>query len=139
MMSSCSSLRLMLLALFLSVVNVLGHTGDARKLRCMEPPDRLYRRDPNRAVRLRPQVLASPLDILYVFAPPLAQHTNNSDTDIVLSYLVDEGRSIHAVVVDSCPSCNPYNIDLSPSAFMALAPLSVGRLHNVTWNYMQSN
>ncbi|KAF6750404.1 hypothetical protein DFP72DRAFT_911073, partial [Ephemerocybe angulata] len=29
MMSSCLSLRLMLLALFLSVVNVLGHTGDA--------------------------------------------------------------------------------------------------------------
>ncbi|TEB33898.1 hypothetical protein FA13DRAFT_1626740 [Coprinellus micaceus] len=33
--------------------------------------------------------------------------------------------------VDSCQGCSPSDVDLSPSAFMALAPLAVGRLHGV--------
>ncbi|KAF9444514.1 hypothetical protein P691DRAFT_763334 [Macrolepiota fuliginosa MF-IS2] len=44
------------------------------------------------------------------------------------------GKTIDATVVDSCPGCSQYSIDLSPSAFQALAPLSAGRIP-VTWSY----
>ncbi|KAF9448521.1 hypothetical protein P691DRAFT_792466 [Macrolepiota fuliginosa MF-IS2] len=44
------------------------------------------------------------------------------------------GKTIDATVVDSCPGCSRYSIDLSPSAFKALAPLSAGRIP-VTWSF----
>ncbi|EGN94580.1 hypothetical protein SERLA73DRAFT_96788 [Serpula lacrymans var. lacrymans S7.3] len=45
-----------------------------------------------------------------------------------------EGKSIDVTVVDRCAGCNKYSIDLSPSAFSALAPKSVGRMV-VDWSY----
>ncbi|KAF4612062.1 hypothetical protein D9613_003619 [Agrocybe pediades] len=45
-----------------------------------------------------------------------------------------QGKTIDATVVDSCPGCSQYSIDLSPSAFQALAPLDAGRIQ-VDWNY----
>lgn len=52
-------------------------------------------------------------------------------------FLIDQGRTIEATVVDSCQACGPQDVDLSPSAFTALAPLSVGRLHGVRWGYIR--
>jgi len=46
-----------------------------------------------------------------------------------------KARSLDVKVVDSCPGCPRYNIDLSTSSFLALAPLELG-LINVTWEYL---
>ncbi|EGN94578.1 hypothetical protein SERLA73DRAFT_188551 [Serpula lacrymans var. lacrymans S7.3] len=45
-----------------------------------------------------------------------------------------EGKSIDVTVVDECEGCSTYDIDLSPSAFSALAPESAGRIP-VQWTY----
>ncbi|KAH6912108.1 RlpA-like double-psi beta-barrel-protein domain-containing protein-containing protein, partial [Coprinopsis sp. MPI-PUGE-AT-0042] len=45
------------------------------------------------------------------------------------------GRTIEAQVMDSCPGCQEYDLDLSPAVFTALAPTSVGRIQ-VTWNFV---
>lgn len=42
------------------------------------------------------------------------------------------GKSTTAKVVDLCPSCATGNIDVSPSVFQKLSPLSAGRV-DVTW------
>ncbi|KAF9562855.1 hypothetical protein CPC08DRAFT_706368 [Agrocybe pediades] len=46
-----------------------------------------------------------------------------------------QGRNIDATVVDTCPGCSQYSIDLSPAAFSALAPLNAGRIQ-VDWHYV---
>ena len=43
------------------------------------------------------------------------------------------GKTVTAKVVDSCPSCGPGDLDMSPAAFQALAPLDVG-VEPVTWS-----
>ncbi|EGN94485.1 hypothetical protein SERLA73DRAFT_77873 [Serpula lacrymans var. lacrymans S7.3] len=45
-----------------------------------------------------------------------------------------EGKSVNVTVIDECAGCGGYDIDLTPDAFEALAPLS-GRLL-VNWNYV---
>lgn len=42
------------------------------------------------------------------------------------------GKSTTARVVDLCPSCATGSIDVSPTVFQALSPLSAGRIQ-VTW------
>lgn len=42
------------------------------------------------------------------------------------------GKSTTVKVVDLCPSCATGSIDVSPSAFQKLAPLSAGRVQ-ITW------
>ncbi|KAI0665505.1 RlpA-like double-psi beta-barrel-protein domain-containing protein-containing protein [Trametes maxima] len=44
-----------------------------------------------------------------------------------------DGKSVTVTVVDRCAGCALGSIDLSPSAFLQLAPIEVGRLHGVTW------
>jgi len=47
-----------------------------------------------------------------------------------------EGKSVVVTVVDRCASCmNSGDIDLSPTAFQALADLSVGVLPGVQWEW----
>ncbi|QRV99849.1 hypothetical protein RhiJN_27868 [Ceratobasidium sp. AG-Ba] len=44
------------------------------------------------------------------------------------------GKSTTATVMDSCPSCGPNDLDLSPAAFKKLGSLSTGVL-SVSWNF----
>ncbi|KAF8902711.1 riboflavin-aldehyde forming enzyme [Mucidula mucida] len=44
-------------------------------------------------------------------------------------------KSVAARVADLCPGCASDDLDLTSSAFEALAPLSVGRMR-VTWDYI---
>lgn len=46
----------------------------------------------------------------------------------------DNGQSVTVEVVDRCTGCNTFDLDFSPSAFEALAALSVGRIHSVGWS-----
>jgi len=46
-----------------------------------------------------------------------------------------DGRSVYAMTRDSCVGCRYYDLDMSPAAFEALAPLSVGRIQ-ISWNFM---
>ncbi|TFK38754.1 hypothetical protein BDQ12DRAFT_712698 [Crucibulum laeve] len=47
-----------------------------------------------------------------------------------------EGKSVRVTVVDRCADCEgEFNIDLTPVAFDVLADRSLGRLHNVTWDW----
>lgn len=62
-----------------------------------------------------------------------SQPSCNKNSLIHLGYL-DGGKTIDATVVDSCPGCSQYSIDLSPGAFQALASLDAGRIP-VTWWY----
>jgi hypothetical protein len=48
--------------------------------------------------------------------------------------VVDNGKTILAMIQDSCPGCKPYDLDLSPAAFKALAPIGAGRI-TVSWTY----
>jgi len=43
------------------------------------------------------------------------------------------GKTVTAKVVDSCPSCGPGDLDMSPATFKALAPLSIGAV-SVSWS-----
>ena len=62
-------------------------------------------------------------------------HHIQSRTTIELIHRVDQGKSVTAEVVDSCPGCGYYDLDFSPAAFEKLAPLSVGRLYGVSWHF----
>ncbi|KAJ3805711.1 RlpA-like double-psi beta-barrel-protein domain-containing protein-containing protein [Lentinula aff. lateritia] len=47
------------------------------------------------------------------------------------------GHSVTVEIVDRCVGCaGEYDLDLSSTAFSELAPLSVGRLTGVTWEYV---
>jgi len=46
------------------------------------------------------------------------------------------GKSVNATVVDKCVKCGYYDLDLSPSAFSALASLDAGRLLGVKWQWL---
>ncbi|KAK0629354.1 RlpA-like double-psi beta-barrel-protein domain-containing protein-containing protein, partial [Bombardia bombarda] len=50
---------------------------------------------------------------------------------IKISY---KGKSTTVTVRDRCPGCGYNDLDLSPAAFRALAPQSVGRISG-TWVY----
>jgi len=46
------------------------------------------------------------------------------------------GNSVTVKVVDECMGCTiPTSLDMSPTAFQMLAPLSVGRIHGITWEW----
>ncbi|TGO44483.1 hypothetical protein BOTNAR_0813g00010 [Botryotinia narcissicola] len=44
-------------------------------------------------------------------------------------------NSITAMITDECPGCGPNHLDLYPTAFTSLAPLSKGII-DVTWDYV---
>jgi len=44
-------------------------------------------------------------------------------------------HSVTVTVEDRCMSCAKYDLDFSTSAFQKLAPLSVGRLHGIQWQW----
>lgn len=46
------------------------------------------------------------------------------------------GNSIKVPVMDKCPSCDTYHLDLSQPAFAQLAPLSVGHVYGATWQFV---
>ncbi|KAJ7590311.1 barwin-like endoglucanase [Mycena floridula] len=46
------------------------------------------------------------------------------------------GRTVNVVITDKCAACAETDLDFSPAAFEALAPLSVGRLHGVVWTWL---
>ena len=48
------------------------------------------------------------------------------------------GKSVVVKVADTCPAneCTVGSVDMSPAAFKKLAPLSVGRLHGVSWTLL---
>ncbi|KAF8610026.1 hypothetical protein BDV93DRAFT_423707, partial [Ceratobasidium sp. AG-I] len=47
--------------------------------------------------------------------------------------LTANGKSVYAKMRDSCPSCGYNDVDLSPKAFEALAPLDDGVV-TVSWH-----
>ena len=50
------------------------------------------------------------------------------------------GKSVYAVVVDSCPGCGDSDLDMSPAVFKALANngLDDGVL-TANWNFLKRN
>ncbi|KAI0061491.1 expansin family protein [Artomyces pyxidatus] len=46
------------------------------------------------------------------------------------------GKSVYAQMVDSCPGCSYYDLDMSPSAFEAIGSLSTGVL-SISWSFME--
>ncbi|KAH9928061.1 RlpA-like double-psi beta-barrel-protein domain-containing protein-containing protein, partial [Fomitopsis serialis] len=44
-----------------------------------------------------------------------------------------QGNSVTVTIVDSCSGCADWDLNFSPTAFEQLAPLSVGRIHGMTW------
>ncbi|KAI0632612.1 RlpA-like double-psi beta-barrel-protein domain-containing protein-containing protein [Trametes polyzona] len=50
-----------------------------------------------------------------------------------LAVTAPNGKKVSVLVTDRCTGCAKGSIDLTPTAFQKLAPLSVGRLHGVKW------
>jgi len=48
------------------------------------------------------------------------------------------GKTITVPVKDKCPSCDATHIDLSQAAFQRLAPLDVGVVNGITWQFVNS-
>lgn len=46
------------------------------------------------------------------------------------------GNTVTVTVQDECEGCAAWDLDFSPTAFLALAPLADGRLHGMTWNWV---
>ncbi|MEU9133704.1 cysteine/serine endopeptidase inhibitor [Kitasatospora sp. NPDC048540] len=49
-----------------------------------------------------------------------------------------QGRSITVPVRDKCPSCDATHIDLSEPAFARLAPLDLGVVNGITWQFVRT-
>jgi hypothetical protein len=50
------------------------------------------------------------------------------------------GKSVYAVVVDSCPSCGDSDLDMSPAVFQALANGGLGDgVMEAKWNFLKKN
>ncbi|KAI7895813.1 RlpA-like double-psi beta-barrel-protein domain-containing protein-containing protein [Mucor mucedo] len=47
----------------------------------------------------------------------------------------DAGKKVRAKVVDTCPGCGKGDLDLSPAAFIKLAPFSKGVV-KIQWKYV---
>ncbi|KAF8516331.1 RlpA-like double-psi beta-barrel-protein domain-containing protein-containing protein [Hysterangium stoloniferum] len=47
----------------------------------------------------------------------------------------DNSQVAYGLVQDSCPSCAPGSLDMSPAVFQQLAPLYVGDIP-ISWHYM---
>ncbi|KAJ7038092.1 RlpA-like double-psi beta-barrel-protein domain-containing protein-containing protein [Mycena alexandri] len=47
-----------------------------------------------------------------------------------------QGKSVTVRVVDRCTGCASQDLDFSPLAFQELAPLAVGRLTGMTWEWV---
>ena len=77
-----------------------------------------------------------PTEHIVALATSMYNHGQHCGSHIQAWY---QGRSIIATVVDSCTGCAEQDIDLSPSAFLTLAPLGVGRLHGIEWDFVQQN
>ncbi|KAF2142468.1 uncharacterized protein K452DRAFT_226732, partial [Aplosporella prunicola CBS 121167] len=50
--------------------------------------------------------------------------------NITISYA---GNEVQAYIVDKCPGCKPWSLDLSPSLFQSLAPQVDGTTDGVKW------
>jgi chitodextrinase len=53
--------------------------------------------------------------------------------------LTYNGQTITLPVVDACASCDATHIDVSQAVFQQFAPLSVGLLTGVTWQFVSSS
>ncbi|KLO11970.1 barwin-like endoglucanase [Schizopora paradoxa] len=46
------------------------------------------------------------------------------------------GKSVTVKITDRCAGCQGMgDLDFTPAAFQKLAPLSVGRIHNMKWSF----
>jgi hypothetical protein len=72
-------------------------------------------------------------DTDYIVALSIPEYNNGAHCGQHVTVFY-QGKSVDATVVDSCPGCSQYSIELSPAAFQALAPLSAERIQ-VQWNY----
>ncbi|KAF9531338.1 RlpA-like double-psi beta-barrel-protein domain-containing protein-containing protein [Crepidotus variabilis] len=71
-------------------------------------------------------------DLVVALSTAEANHNSHCGQRIRVNY---QGKTVDVTVVDTCPGCSQYSIDLSPAAFQKLAPLSVGRIQ-VSWNFI---
>ncbi|TGO31605.1 hypothetical protein BHYA_0488g00030 [Botrytis hyacinthi] len=60
---------------------------------------------------------------------------NAAECGRCISVTGPSGNSIIAMITDECPGCGMNHLDLYPTAFTSLAPLSKGII-NVTWDYV---
>ncbi|KAJ3472870.1 hypothetical protein NLI96_g13219 [Meripilus lineatus] len=47
-----------------------------------------------------------------------------------------QGKSVEVTLTDRCGGCVGEALDFSPAAFNKLADPSVGRIHNVEWQFI---
>jgi hypothetical protein len=64
------------------------------------------------------------------------ENPNNNPACNRLIKITYQGNSITVKVVDACQACGRTSLDLSFAAFMALAPLALGRLFGATWEWV---
>jgi len=47
-----------------------------------------------------------------------------------------QSNSVLVEVSDTCPGCSSTSVDLTPTAFQVLSPLSAGRLTGISWSFV---
>ncbi|RDX42316.1 barwin-like endoglucanase [Lentinus brumalis] len=50
-----------------------------------------------------------------------------------------DGKSVTVTVADTCPSCAPGSVELTPAAFLQLANLEVGIIPGISWTLIESD
>ncbi|KAI9155434.1 Papain inhibitor [Paramyrothecium foliicola] len=72
-------------------------------------------------------------DFVAAVSPTIFDSKNACNKMIRVSY---NGRSADVRIVDLCPGCDTYDVDLTPAAFQqAVGDLGLGRVQG-TWDYI---
>ncbi|PFH53283.1 hypothetical protein AMATHDRAFT_137683 [Amanita thiersii Skay4041] len=76
-------------------------------------------------------------DLIVAIPKSLYDKNGGSNCDQWIEIVnVDNGRKVYAMTRDSCPSCGPDDLDMSPSTFQGLTSLDAGVV-TVKWHFMQ--
>ncbi|OAD02818.1 hypothetical protein MUCCIDRAFT_133817, partial [Mucor lusitanicus CBS 277.49] len=77
--------------------------------------------------------------IVAVNAPDMANKKHASDENPNCGRMVEivnaSGDKVKAQVADTCPECSKGDLDLSPAAFIKLAPFKQG-IVKIRWRYL---
>jgi len=74
--------------------------------------------------------------ILYDNYPGATANPNDNPVCGKMIKATYQGKSVTVKVTDRCTGCSEYSLDFSPSAFDVLADPSIGRIHDVVWDWV---
>ncbi|TFK69537.1 hypothetical protein BDN72DRAFT_840261 [Pluteus cervinus] len=78
-------------------------------------------------------------DLIVAIAQSRYDQNNGANCDQWIEITdIGNGKKVYGLTRDSCPGCGDDDLDLSPSVFKKLEPLSRGRI-KIKWKFMGKN